>query len=215
LTWIFIKNIPPELYGINLEKWKKEQQRTIWTKREVPNNQLKDFIKRGSKVLEEKDLTAIIEEPSTKTDSAHKIFDDIIIRDKVDAEIYAELLAAFNLQRKDVGHPTLSYYSALGEQKVTSHFITIEKGKKVIKSETRVLQAGSQQIIFLLVKREPLEGILSLSYLRGEDGVYRFDNATLNREKENLDKNKIPEIYHLPRTFSMNEGRIKKTIFED
>ena len=215
MTWIFIKNIPPELYGINLEKWKKEQLRTIWTTREVPNDQLGDYIKRGAKVLEKRDLTTIIEEPSTKTDTAYKIFDDIVIKDRVEAEIYAELLKVFNLRKQDVGNPTLSYYSAIGEQKVNSHFIAIENGKKIIKSETRILQIGLQQIIFLLVKREPLDGILSLSYLRGDDGIYRFDNATLNRKNENLDKNKIPEIYNLPREFTINEARIKQAIFED
>lgn len=215
MTWIYIKNIPPELYGINLEKWKKEQQRIIWTRREVPNDQLEDYKKRGSIILEQKSSTTIIDEPSTKSDTANKIFEDIVIRGKVDDEIYAELLKIFNLTNQDIGNPTLSYYSTFGEQKVNSHFIATENGKKVIKTETRILQAGSQQIIFLLVKRESLNGIVSLSYLRGGDGIYRFDNVILNRKHESLDKNTIPEVYNLPREFTINEARIKKIIFED
>lgn len=215
MTWIFIKNIPPELYGINLEKWKKEQQRTIWIKREVPNDQLTDYVKRGATILEKRNETTMIQEPSIKSDTAGKIFADIIITDKVEAEIYSELLKVFKLKKQNIGNPTLSYYSMLGEQKITSHFIAIENGKKVIKSETRVLQSGSQQIVFLLVKREPLDGVISISYLRGADGIYRFDNATLNRKNENLDKTRIPELFNLPKEFTLDEERIKKTIFED
>jgi hypothetical protein len=225
LTWICIKSIPPELYGINLEKWKKEQQRTIWIRREVPSDQLKDYIKRGAHVLETKEYTTILEEPSTKSDTAGKIFADIIIKDRVDSEILADLLKSFNWKMQDIGRPTLSYYSALNEQKMNSYFIAIEKGIKVIKSETRIIQSGSQQIVYVMAKRTPIDGILSISYLREDFGIYRFEGATLCRKEENkkddngnpitIDKMKIPEIYKLPRELQIDEQRIKKKIFEE
>jgi hypothetical protein len=225
MTWICIKNIPPDLYGINLEKWKREQTRTLWVKREVPNAQLEDYVKRGARVLLTKDLTTILEEPSTKSDTAGKIFKDILIKDKVDYEIHSDLLKSFGWSPQQIGKPNLSYYSALDEQKVQGHFIIIEKGIKKIKTETRIVKVGSQEIVYILAKKEPINGLISVSYIRESDGVYRYDSSTVCRREEMkkdmdgnpviLDRAKIPETYNLPRILNIDEARIKKKIFED
>lgn len=225
MTWICIRNIPPDLYGINLEKWKKEQTRTLWVKREVPNDQLEDYVKRGARVIQPKDITTILEEPSTKSDTAGKIFKDIIIKDRVDDEIYNDLLKSFGWIHQQIGSPTFSYYSALNEQKVQAHFIVIEKGVKTIKTETRFIKVGSQEIVYILAKKEPINGLISVSYIRGIDGIYKYDSATLCRKEELkkdidgnpiiLDRPKIPETYNLPRIINIDEARIKKIIFED
>jgi hypothetical protein len=225
MTWICIRNIPPDLYGINLEKWKREQTRTLWVKREVPNDQLEDYVKRGARVIQTKDLTTILEEPSTKSDTAGKIFKDILIKDRVDNEIYADLLKSFGWIPKQIGNPNLSYYSALDEQKVQAHFIVVEKGVRIIKTETRIVRAGSQEIVYILAKKEPINGLISVSYVRGAEGIYKYDSATLCRREETkkdmdgnpviLDRAKIPETYNLPRILNIDEARIKKKIFED
>jgi hypothetical protein len=225
MTWICIRNIPPELYGINLEKWKREQTRTLWARREVPIDQLEDYVKRGARVLQTKELTAIIEEPSTKSDTAGKIFKDVIIKDKVDSEIYADLLKAFGWTHQQIGKPNFSYYSALDEQKVQAYFIVVEGGIKTFKMETRILRTGSQEIVYIFTKREPINGLISVSYVRQKDGIYEFDSASLSRKEENkkdidgnpviIERDKIPETYHLPRAFIIDEARIKKKIFED
>ena len=225
MTWICIRNIPPELYGINLEKWKKEQTRTLWVTRDVPNDQLEDYLKRGARVLETKELSTVLEEPSTKADTAGKIFKDILIRDRVDAEIFTDLLKNFGWTYQQIGRPNLSYYSSLEEQKVQGHFIVIENGLKVIKTETRIIRSGSQEIVYILTKKEPINGLISISYLRGADGIYRYNSETLNHREEIrkdfngnpifLDRTKIPETYSLPRILTIDEARIKKKIFED
>jgi hypothetical protein len=225
MTWICIRNLPPDLYGINLEKWKKEQTRTLWVKREVPNDLLEDYVKRGARVIQTKDLTTILEEPSTKSDTAGKIFKDIIIKDRVDDEIYNDLLKSFGWNAQQIGRPTFAYYSVLDEQKVQAHFIVIEKGVKTIKTETRILKAGSQEIVYILAKKDTINGLISVSYIRYPDGTYRYDSATLNRKEETkkdidgnpviIEKDKIPETYNLPRTINIDEARIKKKIFED
>lgn len=225
MTWICIRNIPPDLYGINLEKWKREQTRTLWVKREVPNDQLEDYVKRGARVIQTKDLTTVLEEPSTKSDTAGKIFKDVIIKDRVDDEIYADLLKSFGWIPKQIGNPNLSYYSTLGEQKVQGYFIIMEKEVKTIKAETRIIKSGSQEIVYILAKKEPINGLISVSYVRGADGIYRYDSATLCHKEETkkdkdgnlivLDVTKIPETYNLPRIINIDEARIKKKIFED
>ena len=225
MTWICIRNIPPDLYGINLEKWKKEQTRTLWVKREVPNDQLKDYVKRGARVLQTKELTTILEEPSTKSDTAGKIFRDILIRDRVDNEIYAELLKNFGWSPQQISRPNLSYYSSLDEQKVQGHFIVMQNGIKTIKTETRIVKSGSQEIVYILAKREPLNGLISVSYLRGADGIYKYNSEILSRREETkkdmdgnpipVDRAKTPETYNLPRMLTIDEARIKKKIFED
>lgn len=225
MTWIFIRNIPPDLYGINVEKWKKEQIRTLWVKREVPNDQLEDYLKRGARVLSTGNLTTILEDSSTKSDTAGKIFKDVLIKDRVDNEIYAELLKSFRWSPRQIGNPNLSYYSALDEQKTQGHFIVTEKGIKTVKTETRIIRIGSQEIIYVLAKREPINGLISVSYLRGLDGIYRYDSAILSHREEIkkdmnsnpilIDRAKIPETYSLPRELIIDEARIKKKIFED
>ena len=225
MTWICIRNIPPDLYGINLEKWKKEQTRTLWVKREVPNDLLEDYVKRGARVIQTKDLTTILEEPSTKSDTAGKIFKDIIIKDKVDDEIYNDLLKSFGWNPQQIGRPTFAYYSALDEQKVQAHFIVIQKGIKTIKTETRILKAGSQEIVYILAKKDPINGLISVSYIRQPNGTYTYDSATLSRKEETkkdmdgnpilIERDKIPETYNLPRILKIDEARIKKKIFED
>jgi len=212
-TWILIKGIPPELYGINLEKWKKEQTTEIRSKRRIKRNQLKKAKGRGAKIILDEGDFLLIEEPSKKEDTAGKIFKDIRIKFRVNQEIFKDLQKPLNLPKSDFIQ-YMSYYSAKKRGKVIGFFLT--KDKSDFKKKTKEKVAGSQEIIFKLNFPRELRGILIVSYKRKRKNFYQYEGSVLARRYEkSLDIEKIPETFGLPSTLEINEDRITYKIFEE
>lgn len=211
MTVILIKGIPPEMYGINLEKWKQEQKTIVWRERNIPNHKLEKAKKRGAIVLKKEEDYSVIREPSRKEDTAGNIFKNIRIKFEVDREILKAFLKSTQIPEKEIGR-FHAYYSKRRTGNISGTFI--QKKKIVCLNEKK--EIGSQEIILRILLKKEFEGILIVSYIRKEENNYELEGSVLARQYEKtLDKTMISKRIGLPSTFEIPEKQIMYKIFEE
>lgn len=208
-TWILLRNLPPELYGINLEKWEKEKSTVLWKRKKIPQESLKEYSKSNIKILGAEGDFLIIEEASYKSDSAHKIFYDILIRDRVDNLLVHSFLKIFPLTTKDIEN-FRSYYSRKKFLRTSGFRIKDNK----IEQFSKMVEIGTQEIILLIELNKDL-GMHTLSYKRKTEGVFKLENITVPRNKKKMKMERLLKSLGFPREFRLSEREIIKEIFED
>lgn len=215
MTWILIKGLPPELFGIDLEKWEKEKTTKIWSRKRIPKNALEEFLKYGARIIEEQEKFVLLEEPSIKEDTAHKLFRLIEIRNTVDELILETFMKNSPITRGHISNYR-SYYSRKRKEKYSGYKIFYEEGKKTFKPVEEIKEFGSQSIIFLIQLYTPLEGILTISYERekNSNNYVLKESVVARKYKGILDTKKIIKEFKLPSSFRIDEKRIIEELYE-
>jgi len=212
-TWILLKNIPPELYGINLEKWEKAKTTIIWKKRQVKTELLNIAEKRGAVLLKQGKEYSLIREPSRKEDTAGDIFREISVRPKIDEQLTNAFKEVTKCSIPIEKHQ--SYYSSKFNVSYSANLI--KKGTEgEIDREPKKDTIGTQSIILRFVLNDLYNGILTISYNREADGTYKYEGSVLARQNEGkMDLTQIPHLLGLPSTFKLPEAEIKRRVFEE
>lgn len=215
-TWILLKGIPAEVYGINLEKWKKAQKTIVWREKQIKNEFLDKSIKRGAKVLQKGEKFSLIKEPSIKDDNAGNIFKNIRVRDKIDYSLLESFLEVSKISRGKI-QKAISYYSERTTCNLNGFFVKKNKeGERKIIKKNQTKKVGSQLIVLRICLNESPYGLMTISYKREDDGTYKYEGSVVARQNEGkLDLKEIPQLLGLPSTFKLSESKIIHKIFEE